>query len=160
MSARCTPVAQAAALEQQQQLRQQQVTIRMSVLPPPAPANQHDGDVCNKVGTYLKALAANDNDIPFYVCLPSSTIDWTLCDGVTDIPIEQRDATEVSHVNGKTSRGEVIDVQITPDETAVANYAFDVTPARLVTGLITERGVFDADRTELEQAFEDLIPAG
>ncbi len=118
------------------------------------------GDVCNKVGTYLKALAANDNDIPFYVCLPSSTIDWTLCDGVTDIPIEQRDATEVSHVNGKTSRGEVIDVQITPDETAVANYAFDVTPARLVTGLITERGVFDADRTELEQAFEDLIPTG
>jgi len=114
------------------------------------------GDVCNKVGTYLKALAANDNEVPFYVCLPSSTIDWALCDGVTEIPIEQRDGEEVSRVNGKTDQGKVIDVQITPDDTAVANYAFDVTPARLVTGLITEAAVIDASTEAIAAAFPEV----
>lgn len=99
------------------------------------------GDVCNKIGTYLKALAAKDNGVPFYVALPSPTIDWTLNDGVREIPIEQRDGMEVSHMTGKTGAGGVETVQITPDGSPVANYAFDVTPARLVTGLITERGI-------------------
>jgi len=102
------------------------------------------GDVCNKVGTYLKALAARDNKVPFYVCLPSTTIDWSIDDGIRQIPIEQRDGEEVSHVSGKTESGSVIDVQIAPDDTAVVNYAFDVTPARLVSGLITEAGVIAA----------------
>jgi methylthioribose-1-phosphate isomerase len=113
------------------------------------------GDVCNKVGTYLKALAAKDNDVPFYVCLPSSTIDWTICDGVTDIPIEQRDGEEVSHINGKTEQNEVIDVQITPDDTAVANYAFDVTPARLVSGLITEAAIIAPSAEAIAAAFPE-----
>ncbi|MCP4769736.1 MAG: S-methyl-5-thioribose-1-phosphate isomerase [Gammaproteobacteria bacterium] len=113
------------------------------------------GDVCNKVGTYLKALAANDNDVPFYVCLPSTTIDWNIDDGIAEIPIEQRDGREVSEINGKLENGEISKVSIAPDETPVANYAFDVTPARLVTGLITERGVFKASEASLTQAFPD-----
>jgi len=113
------------------------------------------GDVCNKIGTYLKALAASDNDVPFYVCLPSTTIDWNIDDGIAEIPIEQRDGREVSEINGKLENGAISRVAIAPDETPVANYAFDVTPARLVTGLITERGVFEASETGLAQAFPD-----
>jgi len=108
-----------------------------------------NGDVCNKIGTYLKALAAHDNDVPFYVALPGPTIDWQMKDGVRSIPIEQRDADEVTHVAGKNAAGEVGSVQITPDGVSACNYAFDVTPARLVSGLITERGVCDASETGL-----------
>ena len=107
------------------------------------------GDVCNKIGTYLKALAAHDNDIPFYVGLPHSTIDWSLGDGVAGIPIEQRDGTEVSHIHGVTEAGQGATVRLVPKGAAVGNYAFDVTPARLVTGLITERGVCPASRAGL-----------
>ncbi|MEM1045792.1 MAG: S-methyl-5-thioribose-1-phosphate isomerase [Pseudomonadota bacterium] len=99
------------------------------------------GDVCNKIGTYLKALAAKDNDVPFYVGLPSPTIDFTIRDGVRDVPIEQRSGDEVSRMTGRTDDGRIETVTIVPDGSEVANYAFDVTPARLVTGLITERGV-------------------
>jgi methylthioribose-1-phosphate isomerase len=113
------------------------------------------GDVCNKIGTYLKALAARDNDVPFYVALPSPTIDFTVSDGVAEIPIEQRDAEEVSMMAGKTNDGRIETVQILPDGSPVANYAFDVTPARLVTGLITERGVLKADRAALAAAFPE-----
>ncbi len=100
----------------------------------------YTGDVGNKIGTYLKALAAKDNDVPFYVALPSSTFDWEMRDGVAEIPIEQRDATEVRTING-LYEGEIVTVALTPDDSPGANYAFDVTPARLVTGLITERGI-------------------
>ncbi|OGS94171.1 MAG: S-methyl-5-thioribose-1-phosphate isomerase [Gallionellales bacterium RIFCSPLOWO2_12_FULL_57_18] len=103
------------------------------------------GDVCNKIGTYLKALAAHDNGVPFYVALPTPTIDWTLQDGVKEIPIEERAAEEVTHIAGLCSDGQVRTVQVTPQGSRAANYGFDVTPARLVTGLITERGVVKAD---------------
>lgn len=101
----------------------------------------YTGDVANKVGTYLKALAAKDNGVPFYVALPSSTFDWTMRDGVHDIPIEQRGGEEVKYMDGMTANGTIETVRITPESSPVANYGFDVTPARLVTGLITERGV-------------------
>ncbi len=114
------------------------------------------GDVCNKIGTYLKALAARDNDIPFYVALPSTTIDWTLSNGVAQIPIEQRDGLEVTNVWGKLDDGTVAQVQICPDNTPVANPAFDVTPARLVTGLITERGICDASKQGLAALFPEF----
>jgi methylthioribose-1-phosphate isomerase len=97
--------------------------------------------VCNKIGTYLKALAARDNNVPFYVALPSPTIDWTLQDGVQEIPIEERAAMEVTHISGLADDGKIHTVRVTPKDTPVANYGFDVTPARLVTALITERGV-------------------
>ena len=103
----------------------------------------YTGDVANKIGTYLKALAAKDNDIPFYVALPSSTFDWKMRDGINQIPIEQRGADEVRSIRGKHN-GKVLEVLLTPEGSPVANYAFDVTPARLVTGLITERGICDA----------------
>jgi methylthioribose-1-phosphate isomerase len=103
----------------------------------------YTGDVANKIGTYLKALAAHDNGIPFYVALPSSSFDWEKRDGVREIPIEQRDATEVKYIQGLYD-GEIVQVLLTPAESAAANYAFDVTPARLVTGLITERGLCPA----------------
>ncbi|MAG97102.1 MAG: S-methyl-5-thioribose-1-phosphate isomerase [Alphaproteobacteria bacterium] len=102
------------------------------------------GDVCNKIGTYLKGLAARDNGVPFYVGLPHSTIDWTIHDGVREIPIEERDAAEVTHISGRSDDGEVVSVALTPAGSAAANFAFDVTPAALVTGLITERGICDA----------------
>jgi methylthioribose-1-phosphate isomerase len=111
------------------------------------------GDVCNKIGTYLKALAANDNGVPFYVCLPSSTIDWHSSDGLREIPIEQRDRSEVTEISGKLENGEVSKVAIAPDDTPVANYAFDVTPARLVTGLITEVAVIGASSDAIAAAF-------
>jgi methylthioribose-1-phosphate isomerase len=118
------------------------------------------GDVCNKIGTYLKALAAKDNGVPFYVALPSPTIDFTLSDGVTEIPIEQRGAEEQSTMTGRTADGRIETVQIVPDGSAVANYAFDVTPARLVTGLITERGVLKASREGLRAAFPERAGGG
>ncbi len=107
------------------------------------------GDVANKIGTYLKALAAKDNGVPFYVALPHSTIDWTLSDGVSQIPIEERQASEVTVMRGRTAGGTVTEVRLTPDGSPAANFAFDVTPARLVTGLITERGVCAASREGL-----------
>lgn len=103
----------------------------------------YTGDVGNKIGTYLKALAAYDNDIPFYTALPSSTFDWVIRDGVKEVPIEQRDATEVRYIRG-LHEGEIKEVLLTPEDSPAANYAFDVTPARLVTGLITERGICEA----------------
>ena len=112
------------------------------------------GDVCNKIGTYLKALAAHDNKVPFYVALPSPTIDFSINDGLA-IPIEQRAAEEVATITGKTKDGRIETVQITPDGSDVANYGFDVTPARLVTGLITERGVIAADGGALAKAFPE-----
>jgi len=114
-----------------------------------------NGDVCNKIGTYLKALAAHDNGVPFYVGLPSPTIDWTVGDGLKEIPIEQRSGDEVSFVWGKTATGEIAQVRVSPEATGAANPAFDVTPARLVTGLITERGVAKASREGLKALFPD-----
>jgi methylthioribose-1-phosphate isomerase len=104
------------------------------------------GDVCNKIGTYLKALAAFDNNIPFYAAVPSPTIDWTIKDGQTEIEIEQRDADEVCFVQGITSNGQLQSVRILPQQSAAANPAFDVTPARIVTGIITESGLFAPQR--------------
>ncbi|WP_055038971.1 S-methyl-5-thioribose-1-phosphate isomerase [Blastochloris viridis] len=112
------------------------------------------GDVCNKIGTYLKALAANDCGVPFYVALPSSTIDWTLTDG-RDIPIEERSGAEVTHIAGRTKDGAIATVQLTPDGSKVANPGFDVTPARLVTGLITERGIAPATEQGLLRLFPE-----
>jgi methylthioribose-1-phosphate isomerase len=114
-----------------------------------------NGDVCNKIGTYLKALAARDNNVPFYVALPSPTIDFTVADGVAEIPIEERSADEVATMTGRTADGRIETVRIVPDGSAVANYGFDVTPARLVTGLITERGILGASRAALAGAFPD-----
>jgi methylthioribose-1-phosphate isomerase len=116
------------------------------------------GDVANKIGTYLKALAARDNGVPFYVALPSPTIDWTVSDGLRDIPIEQREETEVTHISGRAPDGEVVSVQLTPDGTPAANYAFDVTPAHLVSGLITERGICSASAHGLAALFPDRAP--
>jgi methylthioribose-1-phosphate isomerase len=118
-----------------------------------------NGDVCNKIGTYLKALAAHDNKVPFYVALPSPTIDFTIGDGVAEIPIEQRGAEEVATMTGRTADGRIETVRIAPDGSPVANYAFDVTPARLVTGLITERGVLSASRPALAGAFPERAGA-
>jgi len=115
------------------------------------------GDVANKIGTYLKALAARDNDVPFYVALPSPTIDFALTDA-SEIPIEQRAPEEVATMTGRTQDGRIETVQIVPDGSPVANYGFDVTPARLVTGLITERGVVAADRAALAAAFPERAP--
>ena len=114
------------------------------------------GDVCNKIGTYLKALAARDNGVPFYVALPSPTIDWTVDDGVQEIPIEERDARETTHVQGRSEDGAIASVQVTPLGSPGGNPAFDVTPNRLVTGLITERGVCKATPEELAALFPDL----
>ncbi len=116
-----------------------------------------DGDVCNKIGTYLKALAARDNNIPFYVALPSTTIDWTIHDGLTEIPIEERDGLEVTGVWGKLEDQSLARVQICPDGTPGGNPAFDVTPARLVSGLITERGVCEASRAGLAALFPERV---
>lgn len=115
-----------------------------------------NGDVCNKIGTYLKALAASDNGVPFYVALPSTTIDWTIEDGVRDVPIEQRGEEEIVRVTGRMDDGRLAAVSIAPDATPVRNDAFDVTPARLVTGLITERGVAEASIDGLRDLFPDL----
>jgi methylthioribose-1-phosphate isomerase len=114
------------------------------------------GDVANKIGTYLKALAAKDNGVPFYVALPSPTIDWSISDGVRDIPIEERDPREVTEIAGLTAAGKVEAVRLTPQPSPAANFAFDVTPARLVTGLITERGVCTASREGLLALFPEM----
>ncbi len=113
------------------------------------------GDVFNKIGTYLKALAAFDNAVPFYVALPSPTIDFAVSDGVAEVPIEERAAEEVATMTGRTADGRIATVTIVPKNSPVANYAFDVTPARLVTGLITERGVLGASRATLKAAFPE-----
>ncbi|MFH1797214.1 MAG: S-methyl-5-thioribose-1-phosphate isomerase [Pseudomonadota bacterium] len=113
------------------------------------------GDVCNKIGTYLKALAAHDNGVPFYVALPSPTIDWTVSDGIAEIPIEERSGDEVSLVAGMDAEGAMRLVRISPEATPAANPAFDVTPARLVTGLITERGIAKASAEGLAALFPD-----
>jgi methylthioribose-1-phosphate isomerase len=108
-----------------------------------------NGDVCNKIGTYLKALAAKDNGVPFYVGAPSPSIDFAVSDGLAEIPIEERPGDEVATMTGRTADGRIETVQIVPEGARVANYAFDVTPARLVTGLITERGIVAANRGAL-----------
>ncbi|MFA6203954.1 MAG: S-methyl-5-thioribose-1-phosphate isomerase [Gallionella sp.] len=113
------------------------------------------GDVCNKIGTYLKALAAFDNGVPFYVAMPISTLDLTLLDGVLEIPIEEREQEEVTHVSGLCDDGQVRRVRLTPEGSKAANYGFDVTPARLVTGLITERGVVAANTAAILAALAD-----
>jgi len=113
------------------------------------------GDVCNKIGTYLKALAARDNDIPFYVALPGSTIDWRIDDGLARIPIEERAADEVTHIQGKCDDGTIRRVQLPPDDSPARNPAFDVTPARLITGLITERGICEASEAGLTALYPE-----
>jgi len=118
-----------------------------------------DGDVANKIGTYLKALAARDNGVPFYVALPSPTIDWALRDGVAEIPIEERDAGEVTHISGRAADGAIASVQLTPDGTPARNFAFDVTPARLVSALVTERGVCAASAEGLRGLFPEPVAA-
>jgi methylthioribose-1-phosphate isomerase len=117
------------------------------------------GDVCNKIGTYLKALAAKDNSVPFYAAVPSPTIDFTMMDGLAEIPIEQRAGEEQSTMTGRTADGRIETVQVVPDGSAVANYGFDVTPARLVTGLITERGVIAPNRQAIATAFPQRAAA-
>ena len=120
------------------------------------------GDVCNKIGTYLKALAARDNGVPFYVALPSPTIDWTVDDGLAEIPIEERAPRETTHVMGRTAAGGIEHVQVAPEGTEGGNPAFDVTPSHLVTGLITERGVCGASAEGLASLFPERArgPAG
>jgi len=113
------------------------------------------GDVANKIGTYLKALAASDNGVPFYVALPGPTIDWSIADGVRDIPIEERGADEVTHIAGRAPDGRLTSVQLTPDGSPARNFAFDVTPARLVTGLITERGLCAASAAGLLELYPE-----
>jgi len=112
------------------------------------------GDVCNKVGTYLKALAANDNGVPFYAALPSSTIDWSLVRG-EDIPIEERPAGELTHITGRTAAGGIATVRVVPESSPALNLAFDVTPARLVTALITERGICAASAAGLQGLYPE-----
>ena len=113
-----------------------------------------NGDACNKIGTYPKALAARDNDVPFYVALPISSIDFAIEDAVGEIPIEQRDGEEVSHISGLDAGGVLRRVRTAPPGVAISNYGFDVTPARLVSGLITERGLFAAHRDALKQLLD------
>ncbi len=117
------------------------------------------GDVCNKIGTYLKALAAHDNGVPFYVGLPYPTIDWTIEDGHRDIPIEERHAGELSRISGRSESGEVVSVEVLPEGSPAANPAFDVTPARLVTALITERGVCPASEAGLLSLYPEQAKA-
>lgn len=118
-----------------------------------------DGDVCNKIGTYLKALAARDNGVPFYAAVPSPSIDWTIRDGMREIPIEERAAAEVTRLTGRLDDGRIATIAVTPGGSPAANPAFDVTPARLVTGLITERGVAPATAAGLRQLFPEKSPA-
>lgn len=113
-----------------------------------------NGDVANKIGTYLKALAAHDNNVPFYVGLPSSTLDFTMVDGVNNIPIETRDENEVKYIQGKVD-GEIKSVLICPETTPALNYGFDVTPAKYVTGLITERGICAASEKGIKELFPE-----
>jgi methylthioribose-1-phosphate isomerase len=114
------------------------------------------GDVANKIGTYLKALAANDNQIPFYVALPSTTIDWSISNGLNEIPIEERNQDEVKYISGKNTQGKIDSILICPESTMASNYGFDVTPARLITKIITERGVCDASEEGLMTLFPEM----
>jgi methylthioribose-1-phosphate isomerase len=114
------------------------------------------GDICNKIGTYLKALAARDNGIPFYAALPSSTFDWSLNDGIAEIPIEERSEDELRYMEGVDEKGEHLRVTTMPESSRAANYGFDVTPARLVTGLITERGICEARREDIARLFPEM----
>jgi methylthioribose-1-phosphate isomerase len=114
-----------------------------------------NGDVANKIGTYLKALSAKDNNVPFYVALPSTTLDMTIRDGLKEIPIEERDQNEVKYISGLRSDGQIDSVLICPETTNASNYGFDVTPARLVTGLITERGVCEASENGILSLFPE-----
>lgn len=114
----------------------------------------YTGDVANKIGTYLKALAAKANNVPFYVALPSTSIDWEMRDGLKEIPIEQRGAEEIRHVDG-WSDGRPVDVRIAPEKSHAANYGFDVTPRQLITGLITERGICEANETSIRALFPE-----
>jgi len=114
------------------------------------------GDVANKIGTYLKALAAKDNKVPFYVALPSSTFDWEIEDGIKEIPIEQRNPSEVSEIEGWEGNG-FKSVRLIPENSQVVNYGFDVTPARLVTGLITERGICKANKESIARLFPEIL---
>lgn len=116
----------------------------------------YTGDVANKIGTYLKALAARDNNVPFYVALPSSTFDWTLRDGVNEIPIEERDPDEIRYVQG-LDQGNMVRVLVPPKDSPAGNYAFDVTPARLVTGFITERGICNASEADILKLFPEKV---
>jgi methylthioribose-1-phosphate isomerase len=113
------------------------------------------GDAANKIGTYLKALAAKDNNVPFYVALPSSTFDINMEDGLKEIPIEERDSSEVRYIAGKTKEGNIETVQICPDATNARNWGFDVTPARLITGLISERGICEASEAGIRSLYPD-----
>jgi len=115
------------------------------------------GDVANKIGTYLKALAAKDNNVPFYVALPSSTFDWTLRDGVAEIPIETRDPHEITHIQGLDKNGEIATVMVPPATSPATNHAFDVTPARLVSGFITERGLCNPSEASILSLFPEQI---
>jgi methylthioribose-1-phosphate isomerase len=115
------------------------------------------GDVANKIGTYLKALAAKDNNVPFYVALPSSSIDWKMRDGITQIPIEERSASELKHAEGWLA-GRQVEVRVAPETSPAANYGFDVTPSHLVTGLITERGVCEANEKSIRALFPGQAP--
>ena len=117
------------------------------------------GDVCNKIGTYLKALAAKDNGVPFYVAVPSPSIDWQIEDGVNEIPIEERGGMELSRISGRLPDGTIAQVDIAPENSSMANYAFDVTPAHLVTALVTDRGVCAASSEGLRGLFPDRAPA-
>ncbi|TMP91025.1 MAG: S-methyl-5-thioribose-1-phosphate isomerase [Verrucomicrobia bacterium] len=117
----------------------------------------YTGDVANKIGTYLKAVAAKDNNVPFYVALPSSSLDWNMRDGLKEIPIEERGAEEVKHADGWLE-GRQVEVRITPEGSPAANYGFDVTPKRLVTGLITERGVCEANEKSIRALFPEHGP--
>ena len=112
-----------------------------------------NGDVCNKIGTYLKALAAHDNNVPFYVALPSSTIDWNI-KNFKDIPIEERNPRELSHIDGLDEKGNLKKVLIYPSKSKAMNLAFDVTPAKYVTGLITEKGICEASEKGLKDLFK------
>ncbi len=114
------------------------------------------GDAANKIGTYLKALAASDNEVPFYVAFPSSTVDWEIFDGLKDIPIEERSDGEVKNVQGRSENGNIESVLICPEDSSARNWGFDVTPARLITGLITERGVCKASREGLQSLYPEL----
>ncbi|MCK4746308.1 MAG: hypothetical protein KAT15_04705, partial [Bacteroidales bacterium] len=114
----------------------------------------YTGDVANKIGTYLKALAAYDNKIPFYVALPSSSIDFGISSGLDEIRIEERDAGEVGKIEG-VSDGKILEVDILPADSPVSNYGFDITPARFVTGLITERGICGANEKDIQKLFPE-----
>ena len=119
----------------------------------------HTGDVANKIGTYLKALAARDNGVPFYVALPSSSFDWTMRDGLKEIPIEERGSEEVKYADGISPDGRHVEVLVAPADSHAANYGFDVTPARLVTGLITERGICEATESSITALFPEHAEA-